>query len=105
MNSENVETFEEVSYEHEEENNGDPTMVSLIVKENPYIRNIINNSKLYIVHKKNVIEAFDTFGPSGLFHLFLPKDFFAFPFAIGQMKNLGLPHDLRNIFLKLRYLL
>ena len=87
MNSENVETFEEVSYEHEEENNGDPTMVSLIVKENPYIRNIIKNSKLYIVHKKNVIEAFDTFGPSGLFHLFLLKGFFYFHSRLDKSKT------------------
>ena len=32
-NSENVETFEEQSYEPEEENSGDPAMVSSIVKE------------------------------------------------------------------------
>ena len=44
INSENIETFEEHSYEPEEENNGDPAMVSSIVKENPYIRKIIKNS-------------------------------------------------------------
>ena len=44
MNSENIETFEEQSYEPEEENNVDPAMVSSIVKENPYIRKIIKNS-------------------------------------------------------------
>jgi len=105
MNSENIETFEEHSYEPEEENNGDPAMVSSIVKENPYIRKIIKNSKLHVIHEKNIIEAFDTFGPSRLFHLSLPKYFFVFPFAIGQIKNLVLPHDLMNIFLIMRYLL
>ena len=75
-NSEIVETFEEQSYESEEENNGDSAMMSSIVKENYYIRKITNNSKLHVIHEKNVIEAFDTFGPSGLFHLFLPKGFF-----------------------------
>ena len=37
---------------------------------------ILKKSKLHVVHEKNVIEAFDTFGPAGLFHLFLPKDVF-----------------------------
>ena len=57
-NSENVERFEEQSYEPEEENNGDLVMVSSIVKENPYIRKIIKNSKFHVIHEKNVIEAF-----------------------------------------------
>ena len=104
-NSENVETFEEQSYEPKEKNSGDPAMVSSIVKETHYIRKIINNSKLHVIHEKNVIKAFDTFGSSGLFHLFLPKDFLVFPLAIGQIKNLVLPYDLRNIFLIMRYLL
>ena len=87
MNSEIVETFEEQSYEPEEENNGDPAMVSLIVKENHYIRYIIKNSKLYVVHEMNVIEAFDTFGPSGLFHLFLLKGFFYFHSRLDKSKT------------------
>ena len=87
MNSEIVETFEEQSYEPEEENNGDPAMVSLIVKENDYIRYIIKNSKLYVVHEMNVIEAFDTFGPSGLFHLFLSKYFFNFHSRLDKSKS------------------
>ena len=44
MNSENIETFKDQSYEPEEENNGAPAMVSSIVKENPYIKKIIKNS-------------------------------------------------------------
>ena len=40
------ETFEEESYEPEEESNGDPAMMSSIVKKNPYIRNIIKHYNL-----------------------------------------------------------
>ena len=79
MNSAKVETFEEFqdeSYQPEEDNSDDPVMVSSIVKENPYIRKILKISKLHVIHKKNVIEAFDTFGQAGLFHLFLPTDLF-----------------------------
>ena len=48
MNSENIETFEELqdeSYQPEEDNNGDPAMVISIVKVNPYIRKILKNLK------------------------------------------------------------
>ena len=58
MNSEIVETFEEQSYEPEEENNGDPIMVSSIVKKIPYIRKMIKNSKFHVIHEKNVVETF-----------------------------------------------
>ena len=94
MNSESIETFEEFqgeTYQPEEENNGDPSMVSSIVKDDLYIRKILKTSKLHVVHKKNAIEAFDNFGPSGLFHFFLPKHFFVIPFIIRHFKKLVQP--------------
>ena len=65
-----------------EKNTGDPAIVTLIVRKNTYIGNIIKNSKLHVVHDKNVIEQ-----PSRLFHLFLPIYVFITKFAIGQIKS------------------
>ena len=75
MNSVNFVTSVAELYEPEEKNNSNPPMASSIVKTNPYITNIIQNSKLHVVHDKNVIEDFDYFGSSWLFHLFLISEY------------------------------
>ena len=100
MNSVNFVTSVAELYEPEEKNNSNPPMASSIVKTNPYITNIIKNSKLHVVHDKNVIEQ-----PSRLFHLFLPIYVFYNKIRNRTNQISEFLFDPRIIFLIMRYLL
>ena len=83
-----------------EKNTGNPAIVTLIVRKNTYIGNIIKNSKLHVVHDKNVIEQ-----PSRLFHLFLPIYVFYNKIRNRTNQISEFLFDPRIIFLIMRYLL